>query len=127
MSDTSETIERIRRRLLARRAELEQRSRAVSADLQRQDDPLAADFAEQATQRENDDVLGAVRASATVEAAAIAAAIARLASGTYGDCSRCGAAIEPARLEAVPYTTRCVRCADALEAQTPRPVAKSAY
>ena len=123
----NDTIERIRRRLWARREELEQRARAASADLERRNEPLAADFADQATQRENDDVLSAVRESASSEAAAIAAALARLANGSYGECAHCGEDIEPARLEAVPYTTLCARCADAAEAQRPRPVVKSAY
>jgi DnaK suppressor protein len=38
-------------------------------------------------------------------------AAARLESGTYGVCARCGGAIPPERLEAVPATDRCVDCA----------------
>jgi RNA polymerase-binding transcription factor DksA len=43
--------------------------------------------------------------------AALDRALARLANGTYGSCERCGAAISPERLAALPDTTRCVRCA----------------
>ena len=39
-------------------------------------------------------------------------ALARLVSGRYGVCERCGTAIAVARLRAVPETTRCVDCAD---------------
>jgi RNA polymerase-binding transcription factor DksA len=119
--------EQIRQKLLARRGELERRSRAVNADLRRENEPLAADFAEQVTQRENDDVLGALGESASAEAAAIAAALSRLARGEYDVCARCGGSIEAPRLEAVPYTTLCVRCAGAAEQEAPRPVVKSAY
>ena len=38
-------------------------------------------------------------------------ALARIAAGTYGTCERCGVAIPPERLEAVPTTRTCVDCA----------------
>lgn len=37
-------------------------------------------------------------------------ALARIADGTYGTCVRCGAAITPERLEAMPETDLCVSC-----------------
>jgi DnaK suppressor protein len=40
-------------------------------------------------------------------------AIGRLAAGTYGRCERCGAAIDPARLEAMPAARCCIACASA--------------
>ena len=45
------------------------------------------------------------------ELAQIATARAALSAGTYGPCEACGDAIAPARLEARPASTRCVRCA----------------
>ena len=39
------------------------------------------------------------------------AALVRIDEGTYGICERCGALIPEERLEARPWTTRCVRCA----------------
>jgi RNA polymerase-binding transcription factor DksA len=35
--------------------------------------------------------------------------------GTYGICERCGEKIDPARLEALPHTTFCVRCKSQME------------
>jgi DnaK suppressor protein len=35
-------------------------------------------------------------------------ALQRIANGTYGKCIRCGRAIEPARLEAIPWTPYCL-------------------
>jgi RNA polymerase-binding transcription factor DksA len=39
------------------------------------------------------------------------AALRRIDSGSYGMCEHCRVAIDPARLEAMPEATRCVRCA----------------
>jgi len=38
-------------------------------------------------------------------------ALAKLDEGSYGTCDRCGAAIAPARLEAVPESVLCIDCA----------------
>jgi RNA polymerase-binding protein DksA len=42
--------------------------------------------------------------------AAIEAALARLEAGTYGSCVRCGNAIAPERLEALPSAAHCIDC-----------------
>ena len=42
----------------------------------------------------------------------IEVALARIAQGTYGTCARCGSEIADERLEALPYATWCVRCAE---------------
>jgi DnaK suppressor protein len=39
--------------------------------------------------------------------------IAKLADDTYGSCDRCGEAISQERLEAIPWTPLCIRCARA--------------
>jgi RNA polymerase-binding transcription factor DksA len=38
-------------------------------------------------------------------------ALRRMDAGTYGKCESCGQAIAKARLEAIPYTRYCVKCA----------------
>lgn len=43
-------------------------------------------------------------------------AMERLDDGTYGKCESCGESIDPARLEALPYATLCLRCQQRLEA-----------
>jgi DnaK suppressor protein len=105
-------VDAIRERLLKRRDELRQRASDASADLRHEADPLSADFAEQVTQRENDDVLGAISQSARTELQQVEAALRRLAQGRYTTCSGCGGDIEPERLAAVPYTDRCRSCAE---------------
>jgi len=104
--------EAVRNRLLKRRDELRQRATDASAEARHEADPLSADFAEQVTQRENDDVLGAISDSARIELQQVEAALRRLAAGRYGICAVCGEEIEPERLAAVPYTDRCRGCAE---------------
>lgn len=104
-------LESIRKRLLARRDELAQRAADAGADLRREHEPLSADFSEQAVQRENDDVLRGLGDAARDELAGVNRALARIASGDYLSCAACGAAIDPRRLAAVPYTDRCASCA----------------
>ena len=104
--------EAVRERLLRRREELRARADEARAEARHEADPLSADFAEQVTQRENDDVLGAISDSARCELAQVEAALRRLAAGRYGTCAGCGEAIEAERLAAVPYADRCRGCAE---------------
>jgi RNA polymerase-binding protein DksA len=94
--------------LAARRADLGREVRAIGATLQA---PLAADFAEQATESEESQTLEALEIAHRNEIDAIDTVLARLANGTYGVCSSCGADIAPARLKAQPTATRCINCA----------------
>lgn len=48
---------------------------------------------------------------ARVRAAALQAALGRLAAGTYGRCEHCGEAIGADRLAARPEAVRCISCA----------------
>jgi RNA polymerase-binding transcription factor DksA len=47
----------------------------------------------------------------------IAAALQRVGTGEYGQCQECGKDIPAERLEAIPYTPHCVRCAAQLQAE----------
>ena len=60
-----------------------------------------------AVERELDSTLGD---SAEAVLAAIDAALARLAGGTYGICTSCGAPVGDARLEARPHSEHCIDC-----------------
>lgn len=51
----------------------------------------------------------------TQELAAIDAALARIAAGTYGQCIDCGADIAPQRLQAAPEAARCIGCQERAE------------
>lgn len=73
--------------------------------------------AQMATER---DLEFALDAHETQHLAAIDAALSRIANGSYGECTNCGADIAPARLKAAPEASRCVTCQDRAE-QPPRP------
>jgi DnaK suppressor protein len=45
----------------------------------------------------------------------IQASLERIEEGTYGACEECGAKIPKTRLNAIPYTTLCVKCASQQE------------
>jgi RNA polymerase-binding protein DksA len=92
-------------------AELERRVRRITDDLRHQSEPLEQDFEEQATQRENDDVLGALDEAGRRELQSIRAALARIDAGTYGVCRRCGEEIAAERLRVLPTALDCVDCA----------------
>jgi len=47
----------------------------------------------------------------------IEAALERIEDGTYGLCEECGVKIPRKRLDAIPYTSMCVKCASQLERQ----------
>lgn len=99
----------IRARLLALQAEFARRAEATQRDLQQ---PVEKDWDEAAQQRQNDEVLEGLRAEARYELVRVNDALARLDAGRYGQCTRCGAAIAPARLEALPQADLCNGCAD---------------
>lgn len=86
------------------------RANAIRQDLARSH---SADFAEQAQQRQNDEVLEALLAEAEEGLHQVGLAKLRLAEGSYGNCLKCGEAIEPARLQVLPAATHCLACADA--------------
>ncbi|VXB03357.1 Transcriptional regulator, TraR/DksA family [Pseudomonas sp. 8BK] len=85
------------------------RAHAIRQDLARSHSP---DFAEQALQRQNDEVLEALLAEAENGMRQVGLAKLRLAEGCYGVCLRCGETISPARLQAMPAAEYCLACAD---------------
>ena len=52
----------------------------------------------------------AMRERASIHLQAVEGALARLDSGTYGTCLRCGKLIPVERLEALPWAAHCVEC-----------------
>ncbi|MEZ5542164.1 MAG: TraR/DksA family transcriptional regulator [Pseudomonadota bacterium] len=104
--------EQARQKLLALRDGYTRRIAALDGDLHHREQAVEKDFAEQATQRENDSVLAALDDEARVQVGLIDAALARIEGGSYGSCVRCGEEIAAGRLEAVPYSTLCIACAE---------------
>ncbi|MOA00144.1 RNA polymerase-binding transcription factor [compost metagenome] len=85
------------------------RANAIREDLASSHSP---DFAEQAVQRENDEVLEAILAETEAALRRVGLAKLRLADGSYGYCQRCGDPIQPARLAVLPAAEYCLDCAD---------------
>lgn len=94
--------------LLARQADLTRRIGEAGAELESH---TSADWDDLALMRETDEVLEGLGHSAQTEVRMIAAALDRIEAGSFGTCARCGAEIEPERLDAVPYTPFCRTCA----------------
>ena len=57
----------------------------------------------------------AVQESLQEQRERVKAALAKIASRTYGKCDRCGARIGVARLEALPWATWCIECQNRLD------------
>jgi DnaK suppressor protein len=47
----------------------------------------------------------------------VRAALRRIADGSYGVCLHCDEEIKPKRLQAVPWTSYCIRCQEAADRQ----------
>lgn len=94
--------------LIRRLEELGVRLEAIGEEL---DSHQNRDWEELATEREGDEVLEATGNAGKVEIAQIRAALKRIDDGTYGECARCGERISEARLDVLPWTPLCRRCA----------------
>ena len=82
----------------------------VENDRRRGSNTLDPDWVEQATVRQNDEVLDELAEEERLQASAIRAALQRLEDGTYGRCESCGAAIKRRRLRAIPEARICLQC-----------------
>jgi DnaK suppressor protein len=72
---------------------------------------VSADFSEQSVEMDNQVLVMSLDAEGREELKQIEAALARLAAGAYGDCTRCGKAIVGQRLDAIPFASLCIDCA----------------
>jgi len=100
----------LRQQLMQRLAHLEGRLDTVERDRRRGTNTLDPDWEEQATVRQNDEVLDELAEEERLQARAIRAALQRIEDGSYGRCATCGEAIDPRRLAALPYATQCIAC-----------------
>lgn len=101
-----------RKFLEARRIEVTQRQERIARHTRHREEPLPADFAEQAVELENGETLIALDQELESELKKIDRALARIESGDYARCESCGEEIGDDRLEAVPVTVLCIDCAN---------------
>jgi len=104
----SPTYAEIKTRLLDRRAQLTRQMQIIERDL---DQPAPRDAEDAASERQGDEVMEALGIHDAQEVRAIDAALARIETGEYGICQKCGDDISAARLEAVPTASLCRNCA----------------
>ncbi|MDQ7081336.1 MAG: TraR/DksA C4-type zinc finger protein [Paracoccaceae bacterium] len=97
-----------KQQLEARLAELRARLDEIEDEL---DDPVDPDPEDQAIELEDDEVLERLGQAALREIEAIRAALKRIEDGSYGICVRCGDEISDERLDLLPYTPLCRKCA----------------
>ncbi len=98
-----------RAQLEKKQAVLEQRLASIKRDVSRSH---SGDSAEQAQERENDEVEDAIGVETEQSLRDVRAALTRLEAGLYGSCESCGEEIAPGRLEVLPEAVLCVNCAE---------------
>ncbi|WP_428544952.1 TraR/DksA family transcriptional regulator [Profundibacter sp.] len=101
-------ISKRRAALNDRLKELEDRLLQIDEDL---DSHTTKDWEELAVEREEDEVLEGMGLSAQAEIRMIKAALQRMDEGEYGYCVECGDKISEERLDILPYTPFCAKCA----------------
>ncbi|MDH5387506.1 MAG: TraR/DksA family transcriptional regulator [Gammaproteobacteria bacterium] len=107
-----ESIDKVKERLQSLREEYTHRIDTIEIETHHKEEPVEKDFAEQATQSENDDVLAALDDEAQHMIMQVDAALSRIEQGSYGICKACGEPIANERLLAAPYVTLCIGCAE---------------
>lgn len=103
-------LQTIKKQLEERLKELGAKVEDIEDDLRT---PRSASWEDRATEIEGDEVLDALEETAVVEIREIQAALRRIDDGAYDTCIRCGEKINEKRLEALPYATECIQCAEA--------------
>jgi DnaK suppressor protein len=96
-----------KQRLLAKQQELLERIAAASSEAREARSAEVEDPADEATTSELKSTAFAVSTLEAKTLEQVRAALRRIDDGTYGKCIDCGRSIEPARLEAVPWTPYC--------------------
>ncbi len=102
------SIDERKKALEKRLSELDGRLHQIEADL---DHGESKDWEDAAVEREDDEVLEGMGEAGLHEIEMIQAALGRIEDGTYGDCVKCGEAISQERLNTLPATPFCRRCA----------------
>ena len=104
---------RFKKILLERKRKLTHRIDEIDRDIRHEG--MSADWSEQASERENDEVLESLGNTSGQDLQMINYALLRIENGTYFCCDECGREIPDARLELLPFTPYCVDCAEKIE------------
>ncbi len=98
---TQKMLEKKLTELLDRAAEIEKKL----------SDPGDKDWAENAIEMEDDEVRIGIGELTKQEIQEVESALQRIKSGDYGICTVCGQQIAKARIDLLPHTLTCVKCA----------------
>lgn len=105
-------LEQAKATLTAKQQELLSRVERTHKHIRQKDQPVSAKFSEQVTEMENAELVHALDAEGRMELNQIQRALARIDAGDYYDCAVCGNPIGEKRLEAIPFTDKCIKCAE---------------
>ncbi len=108
-------IEGFRKRLEDRQRELRQTMTRTAQDGRDADLESAQDIADRAANSYNKEFLFSQSNNERQLLQMVDGALSRIREGTFGECISCGTEINPKRLEAVPWTQRCIGCQEKLE------------
>ena len=100
--------ETVKNELKQRLSDLQARLVSIKKDVTQ---AHSVDAADQAQERENDEVVDAIGNETAHSIRVIQSALNRIDNGTYGVCESCGEVIAEMRLQIVPETMQCVDCA----------------
>jgi DnaK suppressor protein len=113
-----EALFRIHKTLAARRHELRKRLGIELEDLAHTKHSSASgDAADAAFDASGEEIASTLAELEAKELAQVERALRRLKAGTYGKCEACGMKIPVARLNALPYSTVCIKCQREMESE----------
>jgi len=109
---------RLHKTLIARRTELRKRLGVDLEDLAHvKHSSASGDAADAAFDASGEEIASTLAELESKELAQIERALRRLKAGSYGKCEVCSLTIPVARLNALPYSTLCVKCQREMEAE----------
>jgi DnaK suppressor protein len=107
----SDALLRLTSRLTTRRDALR---RVIADEMNRLREPTEVlgygDHVDAAVDSANDEICSRLAEIESRQLAEIERTLRRIAEGSYGRCESCGGRIPAPRLNALPYTTRCIAC-----------------
>jgi RNA polymerase-binding protein DksA len=109
MALTSNQLEKYRHILSARRDELASGTARAESAVNDQEDLGRLDYGDRATGAVAKEDLLQEAGRESEQLAQVEAALGRMREGSYGFCAVCGREIPVTRLDAVPWTTLCIR------------------
>jgi DnaK suppressor protein len=113
----SDALLRLHKTLLGRRTELRKRLGMELDDLSRGKAAQTGDAADAAFTSSGEEIASQLAELEAKELAQVERAVRRLKQGTYGKCEVCSTKIPVARLNALPYSTLCIKCQRDMETE----------